>query len=241
MNFYDIYDIYDKCTVSSHLSVQYRNAGNPLAHYDRTAEEIIEQCEGKLDMIVLTAGTGGTITGIGRKIKEKLPAVKIVGVDPVGSILAEPESLNESGVKTYQVEGIGYDFIPTVLDRSVVDVWIKTEDKESFSLARRLIREEGLLCGGSSGAVLAAALKTAKELRKDQKCCVLLPDSVRNYMTKFLSDDWMIEHGHLEKREDPSIERPWWWQQVVGNLHLRPPVTVEPSATCNDCIEILNR
>jgi cystathionine beta-synthase len=220
---------------------QYRNAGNPLAHYDRTAEEIIEQCEGKLDMIVLTAGTGGTITGIGRKIKEKLPAVKIVGVDPVGSILAEPESLNESGVKTYQVEGIGYDFIPTVLDRSVVDVWIKTEDKESFSLARRLIREEGLLCGGSSGAVLAAALKTAKELRKDQKCCVLLPDSVRNYMTKFLSDDWMIEHGHLEKREDPSIERPWWWQQVVGNLHLRPPVTVEPSATCNDCIEILNR
>ncbi|XP_062499291.1 cystathionine beta-synthase-like [Corticium candelabrum] len=220
---------------------QYRNAGNPLAHYDKTAEEIIEQCEGKLDMIVLTAGTGGTITGIGRKIKEKLPSVKIVGVDPLGSILAEPDSLNESGVSVYQVEGIGYDFIPTVLDRSVVDWWVKTEDKESFVLARRLIREEGLLCGGSSGSVMAAAVQAAKDLREDQRCVMLLPDSVRNYMTKFLSDDWMTEHGHLEKIEDETAKRPWWWRQTVGNLDLKPPITVEPGVTCGNCIDILNK
>jgi cystathionine beta-synthase len=97
------------------LSVQYRNEGNPLAHYDSTAEEILQQCDGKLDMLVCAAGTGGTITGLGRKIKEKCPSCKIVGVDPEGSVLAQPEELNKSDVSFYEVEGIGYDFIPTVL------------------------------------------------------------------------------------------------------------------------------
>jgi len=128
---------------------QYGNPDNPLAHYDGTAEEILQQCDGKVDMVVVGAGTGGTITGIARKFKERCPDCIVVGVDPHGSILAEPENLN-GAVTSYKVEGIGYDFIPNVLERSLIDRWIKSDDKNSFEIARRLIREEGLLCGSSS-------------------------------------------------------------------------------------------
>ena len=131
---------------NSHILDQYSNPSNPLAHYDGTAEEIYKQTEGKIDYIVMSAGTGGTITGTARKLKEKIPNLTVIGVDPKGSILAEPESLNdEKRLQSYQVEGIGYDFIPTVLDRSIIDEWIKTDDRESFIMSRRLIREEGLL------------------------------------------------------------------------------------------------
>lgn len=146
---------------------------------------------GKVDMVVIGAGTGGTITGIGRKLKEKSPNTIIVGADPDGSILAQPDNLNKAGAGFYEVEGIGYDFIPTVLDRSVVDVWIKTNDKESLPLARRLIRDEGLLCGSSSGANVSAAMQAAKDLKPGQKVVIILPDSIRNYITKFISDQWM--------------------------------------------------
>lgn len=118
-----------------------------MAHYDTTAEEIFDQCDGQVDMIVIGAGTGGTLSGIGRKIKEISPHTKIVSADPEGSILALPGSINKTDVTFYEVEGIGYDFVPTVLDRSVADLWIKTNDKESLPMARRLIKEEGLLCG----------------------------------------------------------------------------------------------
>lgn len=165
---------------------QYSNIYNPLAHYDGTAEEILTATGGKVDMFVAGAGTGGTIAGTGKKLKEKVPGIKIVGVDPNGSILALPESLNSEGIHGYKIEGIGYDFIPDVLEREYVDEWVKTDDKEAFIMARRLIREEGLLVGGSSGTALVGALRAAKSLREDQVCVVLLPDSVRNYMTKFL-------------------------------------------------------
>jgi len=182
---------------NSHILDQYVNPANPDAHYHYTAEEIWSQCQGKIDMIVLTAGTGGTITGIAKKLKEKNPKIIVVGVDPVGSILANPEN---DKVGTYKVEGIGYDFIPDVLDRSLVDQWVKTEDKESFILSRRLIREEGLLVGGSSGSALFGALKAAKNLKKGQRCVVLFADGVRNYMSKFLSNSWMLENGFIEKQ-----------------------------------------
>eukprot|EP01128_Nolandella_sp_AFSM9_P001887 TRINITY_DN12289_c0_g1_i1.p1 TRINITY_DN12289_c0_g1~~TRINITY_DN12289_c0_g1_i1.p1 ORF type:complete len:508 (+),score=149.05 TRINITY_DN12289_c0_g1_i1:91-1524(+) len=211
---------------NSHILDQYKNPGNPLAHYDGTAEEILKQCGGKVDMIVATAGTGGTISGIARKIKEKLPDCIIVGVDPIGSILAQPESLNVSG-PMYQVEGIGYDFIPTVLDRSVVDKWIKTTDQDSLPMARRMMKEEGLLCGGSSGACMWAATQAAKDLTADQRCVVLCPDSIRNYMTKHLSVEWMIENGLME---NPNSEE-WWASKTVADLGLTNPDTIAPTDT----------
>lgn len=177
---------------------QYRNPGNPLAHYDGTGAEIWKQCNGKIDMVVIGAGTGGTITGIGRYIKERAPTVKIIGIDPYGSILAEPPELNVTSVSVYAVEGIGYDFIPTVLDRSIVDSWVKTTDKESLVMARRLIREEGLLCGGTSGAIMVGALKAAAELNADQRCVIILPDGLRNYMTKMIDDEWMKSKGFFD-------------------------------------------
>lgn len=177
---------------NAHILDQYSNPSNWRAHYDGTGEEIVRDLEGKVDMIVVSAGTGGTLTGIGRKVREKCPAASIIGVDPVGSILAGGDQIG-----TYLVEGIGYDFIPDVLDRSLVTRWVKTQDQESFLMARRLIAEEGLLAGGSSGAAMVGALKEARELKRGQNCVVILPDGIRNYMTKFIDPNWMAEQGFL--------------------------------------------
>ncbi len=174
---------------NAHILDQYSNPANPLAHYDGTGREILEDLGGQVDMVVLGAGTGGTLTGTAKRLKEANPHCIVVGVDPIGSILAGGDH-----VAPYKVEGIGYDFIPEVLDRSLVDVWVKTSDRQSFVMARRLIREEGLLCGGSSGTAVVAALKEAKRLTKGQNCVVILPDGVRNYMTKFVDDQWMKEN-----------------------------------------------
>ena len=175
---------------NSHILDQYANPSNPEAHYYGTGAEIIEDLNGKVDMVVMGAGTGGTITGVSRKVKESCPQAIIVGADPEGSILA-----GEGEIKPYYVEGIGYDFIPDVLDRSVVDTWVKTNDEASFALARRAIREEGLLVGGSCGSALQAALEKAKNLKAGQNCVVILPDGIRNYLTKFLDDNWMKDNG----------------------------------------------
>ncbi|XP_071453662.1 cystathionine beta-synthase-like protein isoform X2 [Hetaerina americana] len=218
---------------------QYRNPGNPLAHYDTTAEEILHQCGGVMEMVVMAAGTGGTVTGIARKIKERLPQCAIVGVDPEGSILAEPEDLNQANMGSfYEVEGIGYDFIPTVLDRKVVDKWYKSNDKESLVMARRLIREEGLLCGGSSGAAVSAAMKAAASLKEGQRCVVVLPDGVRNYMTKFLSDQWMQERDFTE---DPFLSQNWWWNLAVSCLGLEAPTTILPTVSCQEAVDIMKK
>uniref|UniRef100_A0A5S6R1D0 Cystathionine beta-synthase n=1 Tax=Trichuris muris TaxID=70415 RepID=A0A5S6R1D0_TRIMR len=200
---------------------QYRNLGNPIAHYDQTAEEILDQCDGSVDMVVAGAGTGGSVTGIGRKIKERLPNAIIVGVDPIGSTLAPTE--NNHDVSFYEVEGIGYDFYPTVIDHKAIDRWVKTRDRDSFLTARALMRKEGLLCGGSSGANMWAALQAAKDLKAGQKCVVLLPDSVRNYMTKFLSDKWMADRGWLNERPT-NDSKSSWHQKTVNELPSNPPV-----------------
>lgn len=192
------------------------------------------------------AGTGGTITGVARKIKERCPDCIIVAVDPVGSILAEPEAMNdESRLAPYKVEGIGYDFIPAVLDRSIVDEWAKCRDRDSFIMARRLIRTEGLLCGGSSGAAMSCAVEAARRLKKGQKCVVLLPDSVRNYMTKFLNDEWMWEHGFADESRgigvsDASHSREWWGAETISRLDLKTPFTISPTITCEEAVKILD-
>ncbi len=177
---------------NSHILDQYINSANPDAHYYDTAGEILKDFANSLDMMVISAGTGGTITGIAKRLKEEIPNITIVGVDPYGSILAGGDEVFD-----YYVEGIGYDFFPDVFDPSLVDEWVKTDDKESFLMARRLIKEEGLLVGGSSGAAVWGALQAASKLKKGQKCLVILPDSIRNYLSKFVSDEWMQEKGFL--------------------------------------------
>jgi len=175
---------------NSHILDQYSNPSNPEAHYYGTAEEIIKDFNNNLDMVVISVGTGGTITGIAKRLKEEMPKIKIIGADPEGSILGGGDK-----VSSYLVEGIGYDFIPDVLDNSLIDEYIKTKDEESFIMARRLIKEEGLLCGGSCGATMVAALKAASKLKNGQNCLVILADGIRNYMTKFPNDSWMKENG----------------------------------------------
>ena len=175
---------------NSHILDQYSNPSNPEAHYYGTAEEIIKDFNNNLDMVVISVGTGGTITGIAKRLKEEMPKIKIVGADPEGSILGGGDK-----VSSYLVEGIGYDFIPDVLDNSLIDEYIKTKDEESFIMARRLIKEEGLLCGGSCGATMVAALRAASKLKNGQNCLVILADGIRNYMTKFPNDSWMKENG----------------------------------------------
>ena len=175
---------------NAYILDQYANPNNPNAHYRGTAQEIIDDFGKDLHMVVMGVGTGGTITGVAKRLKEYNPAIKIIGVDPEGSILG-----GGSEIKAYEVEGIGYDFFPEVLDNSLIDSYIKTNDTNSLNTARALIREEGLLVGGSSGAAMWAAQQAAKSLNKGQKCLVLLPDSIRNYMSKFVCDEWMQEQG----------------------------------------------
>ena len=187
---------------NSFIPDQYVNPGNALAHYDGTGQEIWDQTEGKVDYVFISAGTGGVLTGVARKLKEKNPNIKIIAIDPHGSDLALPDSLNEKERgKAYKVEGIGYDFIPKNCDQSIADKWLKTDDKESFIFARRLIAEEGLLCGGSSGCVISGAIRYLKEnnVSEDKVAVVVFVDGIRNYITKFLNDDWMIEGGFYDQ------------------------------------------
>ncbi|KAK1461171.1 cystathionine beta-synthase [Colletotrichum melonis] len=240
---------------NAHILDQYGNLDNPLAHEFGTAEEIWAQTGGKIDALVAGAGTGGTISGIARGLKKHNKDVKIIAADPHGSILALPESLNkEHENEGYKVEGIGYDFIPDVLSRDLVDKWYKTEDRESFQLARRLIAEEGLLVGGSSGSAMAAMVRAVKDLGlgKGQTVVVVLPDSIRSYLSKFADDDWLAandllpEVNGLETQSTSngnatsakgSVDP--YEGATVRALRLKPVMSVPATSPCSEASEIM--
>jgi cystathionine beta-synthase len=218
-----------KILPNAHILDQYGNPDNPNAHFEGTGREIVEQTEGKIDILVLTAGTGGTLTGIARRVKQDIPGVHVVGVDPVGSILAGPGPIG-----SYKVEGIGYDFIPDVLDRSLVDEWVKSEDRPSFQMARRLIRKEGMLVGGSSGSAVWAAVQMAKKYGPNKRIVTLAPDSVRNYMTKFIDDAWMRGNGFVDRAwETASVG------ELLRALPRRELVTAESGTTVSDAVKLM--
>ncbi|KAL2270507.1 hypothetical protein VTJ83DRAFT_2691 [Remersonia thermophila] len=243
---------------NSHILDQYTNPNNPLAHEFGTAEEIWQQTGGRISAVVAGAGTGGTITGIARGLRKHNPDIKVIAADPQGSILALPESLNEEHAnEPYKVEGIGYDFIPDVLDQAIVDKWYKTDDRESFALARRLIAEEGLLVGGSSGSAMAAMLRAVKDygFGKGDVVVVVLPDSIRSYLSKFADDDWLAANGLLPTDADnvgggqaasapaapaaPQVPDDPYGGATVRALRLKPVTTVLTTSPCSEAIETM--
>ncbi len=189
-------------TPNAVLADQYHNPENPRSHFLTTGPEIWEQTEGRVTDVVVGMGTGGTISGVGRYLKQRNPHIRMIGVDPTGSILLETwqqgQVPDDVQATTYMVEGIGEDFLPTSLDLSMIDEVLRVTDKESFLWTRRLVKEEGIFCGGSSGSAIAAAVRYAQDLDPERLVVVILPDSGSRYLSKVFDDKWMRENGFLE-------------------------------------------
>ncbi|HLO87511.1 MAG TPA: cystathionine beta-synthase [Nostocaceae cyanobacterium] len=211
---------------------QFENPNNPLAHYLTTGPEIWSDMNGKIDVFVAGMGTGGTISGVAKYLKEQNPNIIIVGADPEGSILSGDSP------KSYKVEGIGEDFIPKTFNRQLVDEMVRVSDKESFNIARRLAREEGLLVGGSCGTAVAAAIKYAARLSEPKNIVVLLPDTGRNYINKIYSDVWMQENGFWEGIQARTIK--------IGEILLQKTdfpslIAVSPRDTLSTATNLLQK
>lgn len=212
---------------------QYANPKNPECHYLTTGPEIWEQTEGKIDVFVAGMGTGGTISGVARYLKEKNPNVKIVGVDPEGSLFTGTE------VRPYKIEGIGEDFIPDTIDLDIIDHMVTVSDRESFLVARRMAREEGLLLGGSAGSAVAGALKYARQMEEGQTMVVLIPDGGLKYLSRFYSDDYMKENGFWDETEGVSVGELVAKKASVNNG--TPVLTVSAEEPVTSAVEMMKR
>lgn len=223
---------------------QYENEGNPLAHYMTTGVEICEQMEDKLDYCFIGAGTGGTITGVGKRLKERIPTCKLIGIDPIGSILAQPDTLNTVD-KIYKAEGLGQSCMPGVIRREYVDGWMKADDPESFVLTRELIKTEGLMCGGSAGTILAGMINYLKEnnlhTNENLKCVVLLPDSAKNYMSKFMGDDWMIGNRYWGYESFIDEDSFFGLKTLDDHKKFKPVPYYDKRLTIGDCIDLFKK
>ena len=208
---------------------QYFNQENPKAHYETTGPEIWEQTEGGIDVLVAGVGTGGTITGAARYLKERKPGLMVVGADPEGSLFSGDQP------RPYLVEGIGEDFWPATLDPSLVDRWVKVSDADSFRTARAITRQEGILGGGSCGTAVYAALEVARELDESTLIVVILPDTGRNYLSKLYSDSWLLQYGMLERPEVARVE------EVLSAKHgeMPPLVTISAHDKVRQAIDVL--
>jgi len=215
---------------------QYSNRANPEAHYETTGPEIWEQTGGEVDAIVFSVGTGGTISGTARYLRERKPDLLVVGADPEGSIFSQPDN-----VHPYLVEGIGEDFWPATYDPSLVDEYVTVSDRDSFRTARRLAREEGLLVGGSGGTAVWAMLQVARRFGPEATVVTLIPDSGRGYLSKLYDDNWLMEHGFLERAAPaPTIE------EVLAFKRQEEPdmpvlVTVESHQKVGEAIDLMQR
>ena len=217
---------------------QYSNLANPEAHYEVTGPEIWDQTGGDVDAVVISVGTGGTITGVGRYFKERRPEVLIVGADPEGSVFTAQD---ESDVHPYLVEGIGKDTWPRTLDPSVVDEWISVSDRDSFLTARRLAREEGLLVGGSAGTTVHAALVIARRFGREATILTMLPDSGRSYLSKFYDDNWMLEHGFVERRAPRPPVDALLRSKRVEEADVPALVTIEAHQKVGEAIDLMQQ
>src|SRR5690606_435993 len=207
-SYYSVAERLAQETPNAFYTRQYENQDNPGGHYASTGPELWEQAGGEIDVLVAGLGTGGTITGTGRYLKEKKPEIALVGVDPVGSLYYDfVKSGRVTKPFTYKVEGIGEDFFPKTIDLRILDEIVRVDDKECFLCARDLLRYEGLYVGGSAGAAVAGALKYARQTGKKQNIVVILPDSAAKYLSKIYNDEWMREHGFLEEESGLGTTR----------------------------------
>ncbi len=217
---------------------QYSNMSNPEAHYLQTGPEIFDQTGGEIDAIVISVGTGGTISGVGRYFKEHKPEVLIVGADPEGSVYTAQE---ERDVHPYFVEGIGKDTWPKTMDPAVVDEWVRVSDRDSFLTARRLAREEGLLVGGSGGTTVWAALEIAKRFGPDATILTMIPDSGRSYLSKFYDDNWMLEHGFVERRAPAPTVSELLRSKRLEEIGVPALITIAAHQKVGEAIDVMQR